>query len=149
MPRRSDCGSSRSCGRAFGRIPRPCASATVKGVLARLFARHGRPKVIRSDNGPEFIAFELTEWLESLGSQTYHIEPGKPCQNSFGESFHNRLRHECLSCEEFWSVEHARVVLESWREEYNTEHLHSLLGYLTPAEFAAAQETQQPALAPA
>ena len=55
------------------------------------------------------------------------------------ESFHARLRGECLSCEEFWSVAHARVVLESWRCEYNTEHLHSSLGYATPAEFAAAQ----------
>ena len=118
---------------------RSLTSAAVKGVLARLFARHGRPLVIRSDNGPEFIAFELTEWLEAQGAETHHIAPGKPWQNAFGESFHARLRDECLSCEEFWSVEHARVVLESWRHEYNTEHLHSSLGYQTPAEFAAAQ----------
>jgi len=118
---------------------RSLTSATVKGVLTRLFARHGRPRVPRSDNGPEFIAFELTEWLADLGADTYHIDPGKPRQNGFGESFHARLRDECLSCEEFWSVEHARVVLEGWRGEYNTEHLHSSLAYTTPAEFAAAQ----------
>ena len=127
---------------------RSLTSAAVKGVLARLFARHGQPRVIRSDNGPEFVAFELTEWLADSGARTYHIDPGKPWQNAFGESFHNRLRDECLSCEEFWSVEHARVVLESWRCEYNTEHLHSSLGYATPAEFAAAHRTEQ-ALVPA
>jgi len=127
---------------ALALVPgRSLTSAAVKGVLARLFARHGRPRVIRSDNGPEFIAFELTEWLEAQGAETHHIAPGKPWQNAFAESFHNRLRDECLNCEEFWSVEHARVVLESWRHEYNTEHLHSSLGYATPAEFAAAQRT--------
>jgi putative transposase len=120
---------------------RSLTAATVKGVLAKLFARHGRPKVLRSDNGPEFVAFELVEWLSDLGASTYHIEPGKPWQNSFGESFHARLRDECLNCEEFWNLDHARVLLESWRCEYNTEHLHSSLGYATPAEFAAAQQT--------
>jgi transposase InsO family protein len=127
---------------------RSLTSAAVKGVLARLFARHGRPRVIRSDNGPEFIAFELTEWLADIGSDTYHIDPGKPWQNAYGESFHNRLRDECLSCEEFWSVEHARVVLETWRVEYNTEHVRSSLDYATPAEFAAAHRPKQ-ALVPA
>ena len=138
---------------------RSLTSAAVKGVLARLFARHGRPAVIRSDNGPEFIAFELVEWLEGLGAETHHIEPGKPWQNGYGESFHARLRDECLNCEEFWSVEHARVVLENWRCEYNTEHLHSSLGGRPPApetivwpdfslkEFAPPALTQEPALA--
>ena len=134
---------------ALALVPgRSLTSAAVKGVLARLFARHGRPQVIRSDNGPEFIAFELTEWLEAQGAETNHIEPGKPWQNGFGESFHARLRDECLNCEEFWSVVHARVVLESWRIEYNTEHLHSSLDYATPAEFAAAQR-RPAALVPA
>ena len=110
----------------------------MKGVLARLLAGRGRPAVLRSDNGTEFIAFELTEWLETQGASTYHIEPGKPWQNSYGESFNNRLRDECLNTTEFWSIDHARVVLEAWRIEYNTEHLHSSLGYQTPEEFAAA-----------
>jgi len=118
---------------------RSLTSAAVKGVLVRLFARHGRPAVLRSDNGPEFIAFELVEWLEGLGAETHHIEPGKPWQNGYSESFQARLRDECLNCEEFWSIEHARVVLENWRHEYSTEHLHSSLGYATPAEFATGQ----------
>jgi len=127
---------------------RSVTAATVKSVLVRLFARHGRPRVIRSDNGPEFIACELTEWLEEAGADTFHIEPGKPWQNGYGESFHARLRDECLSCEDFWGVAHARVVLEGWRHEYNTEHLHSSLGYATPAESAATHKLT-PVLVPA
>jgi putative transposase len=117
---------------------RSLTSSALKGVLARLFATRGKPATIRSDNGPEFIAFELTEWLEVQGASTHHIEPGKPWQNSFAESFNNRVRDECLNMNEFWSIEHARVVLEAWRIEFNTEHLHSSLGYLTPEQFAAS-----------
>ncbi len=117
---------------------RSLTASSVKGVLAKLFTSRGRPERIRSDNGPEFIAFELTEWLEAQGATTHHIEPGKPWQNSFAESFNNRVRDECLNMNEFWSVEHARVVLEAWRIEFNTEHPHSSLGYKTPAQFAAS-----------
>ncbi|MDP2182650.1 MAG: integrase core domain-containing protein [Actinomycetota bacterium] len=117
---------------------RSLTSSAVKGVLAKLFAVRGKPSTIRSDNGPEFVAFELTEWLETQGATTHHIEPGKPWQNSFAESFNSRVRDECLNMNEFWSIEHARVVLESWRIEFNTEHPHSSLGYMTPEQFAAS-----------
>ena len=117
---------------------RSLTASAVKGVMARLFATRGTPRTIRSDNGPEFIAFELTDWLESQGASTHHIEPGKPWQNSFAESFNARVRDECLNMNEFWSIEHARVVLESWRIEFNTEHPHSSLGYMTPEQFAAS-----------
>jgi transposase InsO family protein len=117
---------------------RSMTSSALKGVLAKLFASRGLPTTIRSDNGPEFIAFELTEWLETQGAATYHIEPGKPWQNSFAESFNSRVRDECLNMHEFWGIEHARVVLEGWRVEFNTEHPHSSLGYLTPEQFAAS-----------
>lgn len=117
---------------------RSMTSAALKGVLARLFVSRGTPATIRSDNGPEFIAFELTEWLEAQGAATHHIEPGKPWQNSFAESFNSRVRDECLNMNEFWSIEHARVVLDAWRIEFNTEHPHSSLSYLTPDEFAAS-----------
>ena len=112
---------------------------TVKGILAELFERHGAPAVMRSDNGGEFIASEVVDWLEETGTETFHIAPGKPWQNGFGESFNSRLRDECLNEHEFWSLKHARVLLERFRVEYNTEHLHSSLGYLTPEEYAAAQ----------
>ena len=113
-------------------------ASALKGVLAKLFAVRGTPTTIRSDNGPEFIAFELTEWLEAQGAATHHIEPGKPWQNGFAESFNSRVRDECLNMNEFWSIEHARVVLEGWRIEFNTEHPHSSLGYMTPEQFAAS-----------
>jgi transposase InsO family protein len=112
---------------------------TVKDVLAELFAAHGAPAVMRSDNGGEFVASEVVDWLEETGTETFHIAPGKPWQNGFCESFNSRLRDECLNEHEFWSLKHARVLLERFRVEYNTEHLHSALGYLTPEEFAAAQ----------
>jgi putative transposase len=112
---------------------------TVKGVLAKLFEQHGAPAVMRSDNGGEFVASEVVDWLEETGTETFHIAPGKPWQNGFGESFNGRLRDECLNEHEFWSLRHARVLLERFRNEYNTEHLHSSLDYMTPEEFASAQ----------
>jgi len=116
---------------------RSITAGTVKRVLARLFEEHGAPEVIRSDNGGEFIASELVTWIKETGADTYHIEPGKPWQNGYCESFNGRLRDECLNEEEFWSIAHARVLLERFRIEYNTEHLHSSLDYMTPAEYAA------------
>jgi putative transposase len=114
------------------------SARAVKGVLAELFAAHGAPAVMRSDNGGEFIAAEVVDWLEETGTNTFHIDPGKPWQNGFGESFNSRLRDECLNEHEFWNLKHARVLLERFRTEYNSEHLHSSLGYLTPDEYAAA-----------
>ncbi|NLG64595.1 MAG: IS3 family transposase [Actinobacteria bacterium] len=111
---------------------------TVKGVLAELFEWHGTPVVMRSDNGGEFVASEVVDWLEETGTDTFHIAPGKPWQNGFGESFNGRLRDECLNEHEFWNLAHARVLLERFRVEYNAEHLHSSLGYMTPNEYAEA-----------
>ena len=99
---------------------------TVKAVLADLFAVNGAPAVMRSDNGGEFIASEVVDWLAETGTDTFHIDPGKPWQNGFGESFNARLRDECLNEHEFWSLAHARVLLERFRVEYNTEHLAQL-----------------------
>jgi len=117
---------------------RSITARAVKGVLIDLFERHGAPAVMRSDNGGEFVALEVVDWLEEGGTGTFHIAPGKPWQNGFGESFNGRLRDECLNEHEFWSLEHARVLLERFRVEYNTEHLHSSLDYMTPEEYAAA-----------
>ena len=112
-------------------------AGVVKRVLKGLFEEHGAPAVIRSDNGSEFVASEVVDWLEEIGTATFHIQPGKPWQNGLCESFNGHLRDECLNEEDFWSIAHARVLLERFRVEYNTEHLHSSLGYLTPVEFAA------------
>jgi len=88
------------------------------------------------DNGPEFVAFELTERLEELGAATFHIDPGKPWQNTYGESLGARLRDECLNEHLFLSLAEARETIDRWRHDYNHLRPHGSLGALTPTEFA-------------
>jgi putative transposase len=109
-------------------------SAAVVRILGQLVVRYGAPRHLRSDNGPEFIAHRVQRWLRRAGIQTAYITPGKPWQNGVGESFHSRLRDECLDREWFHSLAEARVLLEQYRHRYNAERPHSSLGYRTPAE---------------
>ena len=109
--------------------------AKVIVVLAGLFAQHGAPQYLRSDNGPEFIATALQSWLASQQTKTDYIAPGHPWQNGFRESFHGRFRDEFLSGTVFLNVAEARILTEGFRREYNQERPHQSLGYLTPAEF--------------
>jgi putative transposase len=111
-------------------------------VLQPLLDRRGRPEFLRSDNGPEFVARKLKAWLAEAGTQTHYIDPGSPWQNGYGESFHSRLRDECLNAEVFAHRAEARVVIELWRREYNEERPHSSLAYRTPVEFRAAWKAQ-------
>jgi len=111
-------------------------------VLQPLFAQRGRPEFLRSDNGPEFVAHKLKAWLAETGTQTHYIDPGRPWQNGYGESFHSRLRDECLNAELFASLAEARVIIALWRREYNEERPHSSLGYRTPVEFRLAWEAE-------
>lgn len=113
------------------------AAERVIGVLARLFAIHGPPQFLRSDNGPEFVAQTIQGWLALQHAATLYIDPGCPWQNGFVESFNGTLRDECLMMRAFASVAEARVELERYRREYNEERPHSRLGYRTPAEFKA------------
>lgn len=106
-------------------------------VLERLFEQHGAPQVLRSDNGPEFIARALKIWALLRHSETATIEPGKPWQNGSVESFNGTFRRECLDAEEFAHPREGRIVIEQWRWEYNTQRPHSSLGYRTPAEVGA------------
>lgn len=110
----------------------------VIGVVEAAIARYGAPEHIRSDNGPEFIAYAIVDWLAGQSIKTIYIKPGSPWENGHIESFHDKLRDECLNRELFASLAEARVILESWRVEYNTLRPHSSLGYQTPGEFAAA-----------
>ena len=110
-------------------------SAGVITVLSRLFAAQGAPQYLRSDNGPEFIARALQDWLAAHKAKTHYIAPGSPWQNGFRESFHGRLRDEFLYGTLFASVAEARVLCEAYRREYNEERPHQSLGYLTPHEF--------------
>ena len=106
----------------------------VIAVLERLFRQYGTPAVLRSDNGPEFIARALKIWLLMNHSDTATIEPGKPWQNGSVESFNGTFRGECLDREWFAHLREAKIVIEQWRWEYNTQRPHSSLGYRTPAE---------------
>ena len=126
------------------------ASAVVE-VLAWLFLIRGVPKYLRSDNGPEFMAKAVCQWLEENDSQTLYIKPGSPWENGYVESFNDKLRDECLNREIFRNGKEAQTIVEVWRGEYNNYRPHSSLGYLTPSEFAKryherneATEVKQP-----
>ena len=110
-------------------------SKRVIEVLAKLVSVHGPPRFLRSDNGPEFVAKAILQWLSNAGIATAFIDPGKPWQNGTDESFNGKLRDECLSIEWFRSREEAVVLIEKWRRHYNEVRPHSSLGYLTPHEF--------------
>lgn len=108
-------------------------------VIEAAMARYGAPQYLRSDNGPEFIAYQIQDWLRGREIKTLYIKPGSPWENCYIESFHDKLRDELLNRELFGTLAEARVILESWRVEYNEERPHSSLGKLTPTEFAVAQ----------
>ena len=110
----------------------------VIGVLANLFATRGAPKHLRCDNGPEFIADGIRRWLAVLDVGTLYIEPGAPWQNAYAETFVGKLRDELLDRELFADLAEARYLLSRYRDEYNHDRPHSVLGYQTPAEFAAS-----------
>ncbi len=110
-------------------------------VLEFLFIMHGYPEYIRSDNGPEFIAREIQDWLGEKKIATAYIEPGKPWQNGVNESFNGRLRDECLNMEWFYSLMDARGTIETYRQYYNEERPHGSLSYLSPAAFKKQWES--------
>ena len=111
-------------------------SFKVRQILEKVCMKRGFPKAIRSDNGSEFIGQAVNGWLNENSIMPIFIESGKPWQNGKCESFNGKLRDECLSREWFASLREARVVIETWRQFYNTERPHSALGYLTPFEFS-------------
>lgn len=112
-------------------------SAQVGGTLLRLFAEHGTPTYLRSDNGPEFIARALMRMLKIQGVQCRHIEPGSPWQNGVDERFNGSYRDECANLETFHNRDHARAISKLYKRHYNQERPHSSLAYQTPMEFAA------------
>lgn len=118
---------------AFG-IP----GARVVQVLERLALTPGLPRALLMDNGPEFAGTTLDQWAHQHGVRLEFIQPGKPVQNAFVESFNGKFRDECLSEQWFLSVWDARQAIETWRREYNEQRPHSALGQQTPREFAAA-----------
>lgn len=119
------------------RVEKRMKHAEVLETLDELMTERGAPRYLRSDNGSEFIAAELQQWLRSKHVMPIHIEPGNPWQNGFIESFNGRFRDECLNQEIFYSRTEAQVIVDRWRESYNRERPHSAIGYLAPLELVA------------
>jgi putative transposase len=115
------------------RVARRLNSTDVIEALCDLFIVRGIPAHIRSDNGPEFIAAALREWIAAVGARTAYIEPGSPWENGYVESFNGKLRDELLNGEIFYTLAEAKIVIEQWRRHYNTVRPHSSLGYKPPA----------------
>lgn len=115
------------------KVDRSLKSIDVIETLADLFISKGQPDFIRSDNGPEFTAIILRDWLKRLNTETLFIEPGSPWENGYNESFNGKLRDELLNCEIFYTLKEAKILIEQWRQHYNTVRPHSSLGYKPPA----------------
>jgi putative transposase len=113
-------------------------SGRVTRALDRLIEERGQPENVRSDNGPEFTSRRMLGWAEERKINLIHIQPGRPMQNGHVESFHGRLRDECLNANWFRTLSDIRQTLNNWRQEYNCERPHSSLAYRTPAEFSRA-----------
>jgi len=118
-------------------VARSMGADQVVACIERLVTQRGAPGHLRMDNGPELIAWALRDWCRLAGTSTVYIEPGAPWENPYIESFNGRARDELLNITEFGSLTEARVVIEDWRNEYNTWRPHSSLGGLTPTEYAA------------
>ena len=115
------------------RINRKLQSTDVIDVLADQFILRGVPNHIRSDNGPEFVARAVRDWIADVGAKTVYVEPGSPWENGYCESFNPKLRDELLDGEIFYSLREAQIVIEGWRQHYNTKRPHSSLSYRPPA----------------
>jgi transposase InsO family protein len=120
------------------RVARRINAIGVIETLADAMLMNGIPAHIRSDNGPEMVAKVLREWLTTLGTNNLYIEPGSPWENGYCESFNGKLRDELLNGEISYSLKEAKVVIEQWRNHYNTKRPHSALGYRPPAPVTIA-----------
>jgi putative transposase len=115
----------------------------VARVLDRIAMTRGFPEAITVDNGPEFISKALDLWAYTHGVKLRFIQPGKPTQNAFIESFNGKFREECLNDNVFVNLLSAQQIIETWRQDYNWERPHSSLNDLTPTEFARTFEKEQ------
>ena len=115
------------------RVARRIRAIDVLTTLADLMVTRGVPEHIRSDNGPEFTAKAIREWIEKVGATTLYIQPGSPWENGYVESFNGKLRDELLNGEVFNTLQEAQILIEQYRQTYNRIRPHSSLGYLSPA----------------
>jgi len=130
------------------RVNRKLKAADVIDLLSDLFILRGVPGHIRSDNGSEFAAQAVREWITAVGAKTAYIEPGSPWENGYCESFNSKLRDELLKGEIFYTLKEAQIVIERWRRHYNTARPHSSLGYRPPAPEVVLWPAAQPQPAP-
>lgn len=128
------------------RVKRKLCSVDVIDALTDLFILCGPPAFVRSDNGPEFIAQSVRDWIKAVGSETAYIEPGSPWENGYCESFNARLRDELLNGEIFYTLKEARVIIGDWRRHYNTVRPHSALGWQPPAPESLIPIDQRPSM---
>jgi transposase InsO family protein len=126
------------------KVERKLNSTNVIDALTDLFILRGPPAYIRSDNGPEFVALAVRDWITAVGAKTAYIEPGSPWENGYCESFNGRFRDELLNGEVFYTLREAQIIIEKWRQHYNTKRPHSALGYRPPAPEAIIQMDQRP-----
>lgn len=103
------------------RVSRKLNSVDVIDVLTNLFILRGVPAYIRSDNGPEFVAQNVRDWIKAVRAKTAYIEPGSPWENGYCESFNARFRDELLNGEVFYTLKEAQIIIEQWRKHYNTK----------------------------
>jgi len=127
-------------------VKRRLNSTDVIDMLTDLFIIRGIPAWIRSDNGPEFVAQAVRDWIKAVGAKTAYIEPGSPWENGYCESFNARFRDELLNGEIFYSLKGAQIIIEQWRRHYNTIRPHSALGYRAPAPETIIPIDQRPAM---
>ncbi len=128
------------------RVDRKLNSGNVIDALSDLFILRGVPSFIRSDNGPEFVAQAVQDWIKAVGAKTAYIEPGSPWENGYCESFNARFRDEFLNGEIFYSLREAKILIEEWRKHYNTKRPHSALGYRPPAPETIVQMDRRPVM---
>jgi transposase InsO family protein len=128
------------------KVDRKLNSTNVIDALTDLFIMRGSPAFIRSDNGPEFIAQAVRDWIAAVGAKTAYIEPGSPWENGYCESFNARFRDELLNGEIFYSLREAQIIIEEWRKHYNTKRPHSALGYRPPAQETNIKLDQRPTM---
>ncbi len=119
-------------------------SRRVTRVLGKAIERFGNPQTIRCDNGPELCSRHFLAWANERKIDVLHIRPGKPTENAYVESFHGRLRDECLNTSWFWNLFDARRKISAWQLAYNTTRPHSALAYRTPNEFAQEWQAASP-----
>ena len=128
------------------RVDRKLNSTDVVDALTDLFILRGVPEYIRSDNGPEFIAKKVHDWIAAVGAKTAYIEPSSPWENGYCESFNARFRDELLNGEIFYSLREVQILIERWRHHYNTVRPHGALGYRPPAPESIITVDQNPTM---